>query len=63
MERKGYRIQTINLQTQREQAEQLGVSRVPTFIFFHQGEEIRRRSGDLSTDEIEYMFRPADAFF
>ncbi|MFN9539989.1 MAG: thioredoxin family protein [Planctomycetota bacterium] len=56
-------MQTINVQTQREQAEPLGIRQVPTFIFFHQGKEIRRRSGDLSTGEIEYMFRPADAFF
>jgi len=51
------------MREQHSRAEQLGVRTVPTFIFYSQGEEIRRRSGNLSESEIKYMFRPADSLF
>jgi thioredoxin-like negative regulator of GroEL len=41
----------------------LGVRSVPTFIFFSEGREIRRASGNLSRDEIRHLFRSPDAWF
>jgi len=44
-------------------AEALGVRRVPTFIFYSGGKEIRRSSGNLTCDEIRYLFRSPSSWF
>jgi hypothetical protein len=41
----------------------LDVRRVPTFIFVSGGEEIRRRSGYLTRNQIRNLFRSPDSLF
>jgi hypothetical protein len=39
------------------------VTTVPTFIFFSEGEEVRRATGNLTRDEIRQLFRSPEALF
>jgi hypothetical protein len=41
----------------------LGITSVPAFIFYSNGEEVRRARGNLSREEIRLMFRSPDSLF
>ncbi len=54
---KGYRIRQVRVDQRPELAEKLGIRTMPTFMYVVDGEEVRRSSGCLSSDELRRMFR------
>ncbi len=57
LKKKGLRIDSINVREHPEAAKQHSVRRLPTFIYYLDGKEVRRASGNMTATELLQMWR------
>jgi thiol-disulfide isomerase/thioredoxin len=55
--REGFDVQTLNVDKNRDKAQQYGVRAIPTFVLVRDGKEVRRQSGVTSAEKLKQIWR------
>jgi thioredoxin 1 len=55
MRRQGYRLRDVDVDRNRQLAEQYGVQAVPTFVFLENGSEVNRFSGGTTPENLRRL--------